>query len=156
MPGPPPKRSDQRRRRNEPARPVVKPEGAGEVEVPRANSQWHPTAKRWYASLAASGQSVFFEPSDWAMAYVVAESISRELKPQAIVTQSGKVVKVAQPPKAASLAAWLKAAGALMMTEGDRRRLGVELQRPQPDGEEATPDVSELDEWRDRLRGSAG
>jgi hypothetical protein len=150
--GRPPKRTDQRRRQNKPTVPVETAPGAANVEVPAANSRWHPVAKRWFDSLAASGQSRFYEPSDWAAAYVVAESMSREFKPQAIgTTEDGKPIMAALPPKAAALTAWLRAMGVLMATEGDRRHLRLELMRPGSEGE-AEPDVSELAEYRRRLQ----
>ncbi len=60
-------------------------------------------------------------------------------------------------PKGASLAAWLKGMAALMVTEGERRRAGLELQRgPTGVSGEEVGDVSELDEYRERLGRSAG
>lgn len=151
--GPAPKRSDQRRRQNKPEVPVTEAQGAAEVEVPEVNSQWHPAAKRWFESLADSGQSRFYEPSDWATAYLLTESISRELKPQVVgTTDDGEVIKQHVPPKGASLAAWLKGMTALLVTEGDRRRAAVELQRPEPDEGEAA-DVSHIEDARRRLHG---
>lgn len=154
--GPVPKRSSQRRRRNTPAagEPTTA-EGAAEVEQPKANSQWHPVAKRWFDSLAASGQSRFYEPSDWAAAYLLAESMSRELKPQPLIDADGKMHRVSMPPKAASVAAWLKGMTALLVTEGDRRRAALELDRSKPAGEEGGADVTHLDDIRRRLH-SAG
>lgn len=155
MPGPPPKRSDQRRRTNKPATPITEAPGAPVVEVPDPDPEWHPVARRWFESLSSSGQSVFYEPSDWAAAWVLAESISRELNPQPITVGSGEhatVEMVEVPPKGASLAAWLKGMTALLVTEGDRRRASVELQRPAPT--EEAGDVSWIDDARRRLRDS--
>lgn len=152
--GPPPKRSDQRRRRNKPDTPVTAAAGAARVTVPAADKEWHPVARRWYLSLRQSGQSAFYQPSDWATAYLIAEAMSRELNPQPMVVGRGdeaSVEMVSLPPKGASLAAWLKAMTTLMVTEGDRRRLRLELSRPE-EGEEADADVSELDEYRQKLR----
>jgi hypothetical protein len=152
--GPPPKRSSQRRRANKPVVPVETAAAACRVEGPSANSKWHPVAKRWFESLAASGQSVFYEPSDWATAYVVAESMSRELKPQVVGhTEDGQPIMAAMPPKGASLTAWLRAVTVLMATEGDRRRLRLELARAGA-AEGAEADVSELAEYRARLKSS--
>lgn len=161
--GPVPKRSDQRRRTNKPAKPVTKAPSkrAAKGSAPKTSAthrpdpKWHPVAKRWFSSLARSGQSAFYEPSDWAAAFVIAESISRELHPQPVVDGDGNVTMVSFPPKGASLAAWLKGMSSLLVTEGDRRRASLELQRPGA-GEEASADVSELDEYRRRLQGSAG
>lgn len=152
--GPVPKRESQRRRTNKPERPTVHAATTPSVTVPDADPNWHPVALRWFESLAQSGQSAFYTASDWATAFVVAESMSRELKPQPLVVGRGEdatVEMVSMPPKGASLAAWLKAMSSLMVTEGDRRRAGLELDRA-VGGEEATGDVSELDEYRQRLR----
>ncbi|WP_443043724.1 phage terminase small subunit [Streptomyces sp. GS7] len=69
MPGPVPKRSDQRRRRNEPDGPaLVKAEAGKAPTVPRADGSWHPIAKQWFQSLKDSGQAQFYEQSDWLAA----------------------------------------------------------------------------------------
>lgn len=156
--GPVPKRSTQRRRRNQTPE-VDKVEAGKKVDAPKPNSRWHPVAKRWFSSLAESGQATFYEPSDWATAYLIAESISRELKPQPMLVKKGdgtEIEMVHLPPKGASLAAWLKGMSSLLVTEGDRRRAQVELQRAAADDdEEATAGVSEIDEFRRRLRGGS-
>lgn len=149
MPGPPPKRSEQRRRVNVPAagEPTKVP-GATDVRPPRADSKWHPIAKRWFNALGKSGQARFYEPSDWAMAYVVAESMSQEFKPRPMAV-GFEIQHVAQPPRANMVATWLRACATLMVTEGDRRRLALELQRPK--AEEGEDDVAWLDDARTRL-----
>lgn len=154
-PGPVPKRKAALRRRNKDAMPPDKSEALGDGLAAPGDPKWHPLALAWYESLGRSGQSRFYEPSDWATAAIIAESISRELKPQTVLDSEGKVHKISKPPKGAALAAWLKAMTALMVTEGDRRRLRMELQRPQPAGE-GDAGVSELDEYRTRIPGDAG
>jgi hypothetical protein len=156
--GPPPKRSDQRRRTNSPPQEITKVDGGTEVVVPETWEKWHPVAKQWFDSLRTSGQRVFYESSDWATAYLLAEAISRELNPQPIVSVvdgETTVEMVSLPPKGASLAAWLKGMTALLVTEGDRRRASLELQRPKNgEGEGGAASVSHLDDARDRLRGA--
>lgn len=159
--GPVPKRSDQRRRANKPtdSEAVVQAEAAAVVEVPEADPDWHPVAAKWFTSLASSGQSAFYEPSDWAVAYLLAESISRELGDQPITVGQGEAARVEMhrlPPKGASLAAWLKGMSSLMATEGDRRRMRVELVRPQPDDGGEAANVTHIDDAARRLRGGAG
>lgn len=157
MTGPPPKRSEQRRRRNKPTTEITKADGAAVVEVPTADPKWHPIALSWYESLNGSGQSQFYEPSDWATAYLLAESMSRELQPVPVLatTKDGVDIQyVTMPPKAASVASWLKGMTSLLITEGDRRRAALELQRPEDP--EDVPDVSEFSEYRKRLRGESG
>lgn len=150
--GPVPQRSDQRRRENKPEHgELTVGVGAANVEVPEPDPNWHPVAAWWFASLAESGQSYWYEPSDWAAAYVLAESMSREMKPQPIVGKDGEVHMVTLPPKGASLAAWRQAMAALLVTEADRRRALVELQRPQPAEQEVDSDVADLARYRNRI-----
>lgn len=153
--GPVPKRSDHRRRTNSPAVPLSRVDGAEAVERPAADEAWHPVARRWYDALGESGQAVFYEPSDWATAYLMAESISRDLNPQFVgFAQTGRDETTAEyatiPLKGASLSAYLKAMSDLLATEGARRRASVELQRP----EAAEPVASNVIDWR--ARASAG
>jgi hypothetical protein len=149
--GPAPKRSDHRRRRNAPATPVDQVDGAAFVEQPDANPEWHPVAARWYAALAESGQSVYYEPSDWATAFLMAESISRDLMPQFVgFRTTGRDETEAEyaaiPLKGASLSAYLKAMTDLLVTEGARRRASVELQRPDVE----TPTAENVIDYRAR------
>jgi hypothetical protein len=153
--GPVPKRSNQRHghRAKAEAESVDRAPGAERVDVPPADESWHHIARQWYESLELSGQSAFYQPSDWATAYLIAESISRDLKPQfvGISETTGEPIIETIPMKGASLAAYLKAMTALLVTEGDRRRARLELERPRPVAEEA-PDVSWIDDARARLR----
>lgn len=151
MNGPIPKHSDDRVRRNKVD--TTKITVTGRVDVPPAHEKWHPIAREWYESLAESGQAKLYEPSDWATAYLVAESLSRDLKPQVvgIHPDSGEPTMAVVPLKGTSLTAYLKAMGVLLVTEGDRRRMQVEITRraaaPAPaDGELAS--VTSLDDYR--------
>lgn len=94
---------------------------------------WHPIAVEAYLSLTRSGQSIFMEPSDWATAVALCEMLSRELKPKPIVVSLGEegseIQWVTQPVNGAVMNAFLKGWASLMATEGDRRRLRIELER---------------------------
>jgi hypothetical protein len=142
IPGPPPKKDAERRRRNKtpessgslssiPAEVVNIDELlVGEVEIPLPDEEWHDIAIMIYESVMKSGQVIWMEPSDWAALYLMCESISRDLNPQVVgITEDGDVVKDSIPLKGASLSSYLKGFAALMMTEGDRRRLRIELER---------------------------
>lgn len=146
--GPIPKRSIERRRRNKTGDTETVSTLVDVVDVPEADKDWHAIARLWYDSLADSGQSVFYEPSDWATAYLIAESMSRDLSPQFVaVTERGDTVTETIPLKGASLAAYLKAMSVLMVTEGDRRRMRLELERP--DAEKVVPaSVVAMDAYR--------
>jgi hypothetical protein len=151
--GPVPKRSAERRRTNEPVIPILQAEGAANVVVPPADPSWHPVALAWYGALAGSGQSQLYQPSDWATAVLVAESMSRDLSPQVVgTTEKGDILRDTIPLKGASLSAYLRAFAVLMVTEGDRRRLQLELSRPQADPDDARVDATVTD-LRSRLGG---
>lgn len=138
--GPVPKRSSARRRRNKESKPEqVKPIVAA-VEVPAASSRWHPIAREWFESLAQSGQSQFFEPSDWQAARYVAECMTRNLR------QGAKFSSVL-------FAATWSAMSDLLTTEAARRRVRMEIER----GEQPTEPtgVTALADYRKRLSAKA-
>lgn len=133
--GPVPNRSDQRRRRNKVEIDRAPVAATGGVRGPDAPETLGGLAKRWYESLRTSGQSVFYADSDWTSALIVARAIE----------------KFEERPTAHMLTAILSGFGSLAATEGDRRRLRIELERaPQADADEEAA-VAEIDEWRERL-----
>lgn len=152
--GPVSKRSDQRRRRNAPTGPQSKGRAFG-ASAPEPDAEWHPIAMRWYQSLAESGQAEFYEASDWMLAVLMAESISRDLKPQFVgfrqVDRDAQEAEYAEiPMKGASLSAYLKAMTDLLVSEAARRRAGIELMAPKADDDEDAA-VAMLDEYRERF-----
>ncbi len=112
--GPIPKRSDMRRRANEPSTPITRAPAGQRTGTPEADPNWHSIAIEWFESLFESGQSFFYERSDIAQARYVAEVMSRNLNQGQRV--SGQL-----------FASVISAASELLTTEGARRRLGVEL-----------------------------
>ena len=151
--GPVPKRSEERRRTNKESKPQKAKAGSKNVTCPPAQEKWHPIAASWYESLTESGQSEFYEASDWHLAQIIAESISRDLKPQVvgIHEESGEVVRAVVPMKGANLSAYLKAMAGLMVSEGDRRRAGLELERGAAVDTETPAGVTAIDDYRDKL-----
>lgn len=135
MPGPIPKRSDQRRRRNKENGEVTKAaRGARVSDAPEADPEWHPIAREWFESLGQSGQAQWYEPSDWATARVWAHLLSLTL-------ESGR-------PSAQMIQSWSSGATELLTTEGARRRARVELeQAPEVDPAEAAK-VAKMSAYR--------
>lgn len=134
--GPIPKRTEERRRRNKEGGEVDKViSKMPEKFAPRpAAEHWHTLSKEWYESLIVSGQSDFYEPSDWAQARILAEMLDRLLRGQ----MNGQ-----------ALAAWLSGAADLMTTEGQRRRLRMEIQKGGIDEEKPGAKILKL--YRDRV-----
>jgi len=110
--GPVPKRYDQRRNRNTPKADVLP---ADSVTIPATPRDWHPLAKEMFNSLKVSGQRALYAQSDWAFAKVTCARMSQLLFEK---STSGS----AWAPVDAGLAR-------LLATEGDRRRVRLELQR---------------------------
>lgn len=137
--GPAPKRSSERRRRNRNPNPQ-KAKATGKVSPPPVDRTWHPIAKDWYRSLKESGQSQFFEPSDWQAARYVAEVMTRGLA-------SGEV------PTAQLMRVIWSAMTDLLTTEGARRRIALEIER-EGDGEKGKPPagVTALEDYRRKLK----
>lgn len=122
MPGPAPKRDAQRRRTNAPAIPTTTVEvpPLGEAldlphAAPKTPEGLHPIARRWYESLAVSGQAMFYEPSDWAQAEVAAWALTKVINMRRF--------------SAMSLDTALKAMAGLLPTEAERRRVRLEVER---------------------------
>src|SRR6266516_1785318 len=130
MPGPIPKRSTQRRRRN--FVNITHALSGDEIAIPDAPAEWHPIARQWYESLQKSGQRIFYENSDWAQAFYIAEAMSRSLDAPRL---SGNL-----------FAAVIAATHELLVTEGARRRMRVELERAAADHE--TPVAVAMAEYR--------
>lgn len=133
MPGPVPKRSDQRRRRNAPAFGLDKVEGAAAV-IPELDQDVHALAEDWYLSLAAGAEAAFYTPAIWQRARIVAVMLSK-------VLESGR-------PSSQMYAALQADMKSLLVDAGELRRLGIEVQASVP-GES-----SNVIDWR--ARASAG
>lgn len=121
MPGPPPKRSDHRRRRNKEGGEVEKLNVKNpEVDAPAAREGWHPLIADWYQSLIDSAQARYFEPSDWAHAQLIAYLFSN-----ALIEKEQEDRKL----PAMMIQTLFSEMSKLMTTEGERRRLRLEVER---------------------------
>lgn len=136
--GPIPNRSDQKVRRNVEDVPITTIDITGPVPVPDLGiKNPHPLVEELYESLRSSGQARFYEPSDWAYAKLTMHFINK------LVRQ--------QKPSAMMLSSVLSMMTPLLMTEGERRRVRIEVERNK-NGE--TPDakvISIADRFRDAL-----
>lgn len=164
--GPIPKRSENRRRRNKPERETVRAKSKGTaakttreaadkkpaeptlnrnffnedgtVKAPPFSKDWHPLAKRLWSSVRESGQSRFYQPSDWAVLYTLMDDLtyykSLEKRPTML------------------LQTIMTTLTSLLLTEGDRRRLQIELTRPDK-VDEAEENVVVMQSWEKRLSG---
>lgn len=130
--GPIPERSDQRRRRNvgEPIETVAPVAIA--VEAPELGLDITGIARDWYDSLKTSGQSRYYEPSDWQTARLVAMAIAG----------------YAERGGAETLKAIMSSMASLLATEGDRRRVRMEIDRSEPDTDAEDAKVAQMSRYR--------
>lgn len=128
--GPVPKRSNARAGHRTKAEQPDKVTRSGSVPVPPSSAAWADEARRWYESLAESGQSQYFEPSDWAYARLLARLLSDQL---------GKA-----RPSSEMMKAVLSAMNDLGTTEGARRRMRIEVERAVADDDGAGDPGAEL------------
>jgi hypothetical protein len=133
-----PKRSDQLIRRNIQENPATKITAVGAVEVPDLGiDNPHPLVADLYRSLKDSAQSRFYEPSDWAYARLTLFFVDDLLK------QSKK--------SSMMLASVNSMLTSLLLTEGDRRRVRLEVERNTGGEVASVTDIADV--YRERLRG---
>lgn len=136
--GPVPKRSDQRRRTNKDDALITKSAAAPNAAAPKADPLWHDLARKWYEALTVSGQAQWYEPSDWAEAQVWAHVLSEELERDKM--------------SAMMLVAWSAACSRLLVTEGDRRRMRLELERGKVSDPDEDAAVASMAAYRGKPR----
>jgi hypothetical protein len=143
IPGPIPKRSDERRRTNKttesgaPSQAEVVQisdrtfEDSKLVPAPEPNEDWHEVARMQWDAALSSGQRIFYEPTDWAQLYLLCEELSLEMQEKVIgfSEKNGELVYASQPIVGAKITALMKGFASLMFMEGDRRKLRLELER---------------------------
>lgn len=144
MSGPVPKRSTERRRRNKDSQPTTV-KLSGRVPIPGLPKATHPVARRLYNSLRTSGQSQYFEPSDWATALLLAHETTMFLAVQTRSLQTGQGVGFG------ALAILLSGWATLGVTEVDRRRAHIEVERGAKEEQDA-PGITALDDFRKKLQ----
>ena len=130
-----PKRTEDLARPRERKGGVIQPVTKGElrkVRIPHGDKSWHPIAARFYDSLRTSGQADFYQNSDWAYAYSVADDLSYYKNP--LVNVAGVEYHKRSGQMLQSIYA---AMASLLVTEGDRRRMHIELSATDDGGESA-------------------
>ncbi|MFC4334075.1 phage terminase small subunit [Salininema proteolyticum] len=104
--------------------------------VPDPDPDWHPIARMLWDSLPDSGQSRFYQQSDWAFAYSICDDISHFKRTK---KRSGQM-----------LTAIYSAMSSLLVTEGDRRRVRIELETDEDDTADTA--VIAIEDYKRRLK----
>lgn len=104
------------------------------VTIPKPDEDWHPIARMLWDSLLTSGQSDWYQDSDWAFAYSLCDDLSHYKRPS--IDRHG----VEYYKRSGQMLQTIYAAmGSLLVTEGDRLRVRRELVAPD-DGEDNEAD----------------
>lgn len=145
MPGPIPMRSsdlarpeyDADRARND----VKLKKGKSIPSEPKnADPDWEPLAAELYDSMKVSGMSSFFEASDWAMLYLLCDHLS-DLR--IAYKESGRLPAVV-------FQTLMRELNSLGMSEGERRRMRIELESVVADDSEDAV-ITTIDSYREKL-----
>lgn len=135
--GPMPKRSDERTRRNATGEDGValKKGVALEYEWRPASPEWDGAVAHLYESLSKSGMAAYYQQTDADYAWLICDEFSeyRKSPRKSAVMFSGLISSLA----------------GLGLTEGERRRIHIELDAPQAETKSAG--VVALDEYRKGL-----
>lgn len=141
MPAVPNRSTDLSRERNanrSDRTPLKKGEAFPSV-IPDPDPNWHRVAKMIWNSLEDSGQSQFYQQSDWAIAYALCDEMS-EYK-----LAHGKA------KSAMKLQIIMQGLGDLLVTEADRRRARIELEEPD-DGKQEAASVTVMADYEKALK----
>lgn len=118
------------------------------VRIPRADPEWHPIAKMLWDSLKKSGQSDFYQQSDWAFAYSLCEDLSHYKSGSKSIDRATREL-YNKSRSGQMLQSIYSAMERLLVTEGDRRRVRIELQRPEEETTSAA--VVAINDYKARL-----
>lgn len=164
--GPIPKRSEERRRQNEPEGVFTKQSedqarAAGidlDPGIPAAGGHWEEQIADLYRAIAVSPGATFMYAADWHVAWALCEQWDQNLKPQFVGMQAtgpdtNEPLYEVVPMKGATLSALLAGFRALGITEEARRRMGHEAPPLQHAAERAAlPSDADVVATRDELQ----
>lgn len=119
------------------------------VTIPEPYPEWDELSMMAYNSLLTSGQKEFFQDSDWAYAFILLDEFNAYRRPiparrmnkethkfEDVYDDDGNQVFY-RKLSGQMFQTLMSALGALGMTEGDRRRMRIELKK-RPTGPSAT------------------
>lgn len=139
MPGPVPNRTGDLSRERDANRGDKIPVSKGVLlptTIPRvSDKEWHPIAKRLWDAAKTSGQSAYYQNTDWVMLYSLCDDLS-------VYKKSGNRSSV-------MLAAIMSGLSNLLLTEADRRRARIELEAPEDPQQDA--ELIAIDGYKDML-----
>lgn len=149
--GPVGKRDEERVRRNTPDTPTETVQMIGPVETPELGDishkgETHPLVLDLYNSIKESAAVKFYEPTDWQFARLTLFALNQEL----IASRNH-----GNPMGAMKLTAINQMLSSLLLTEGERRRVRLEVERA-PAGPSDGQVIGITDVLKQRLAANGG
>lgn len=141
--GPIGKRDEERVRRNAPESPTDTVQVIGAVSIPELGDmsyegETHPLIEEMYEAIKQSAAVKYYEPTDWQFARLTLYTLNQEL---IAARHMGK------PIGAMKLTAINQMLSSLLLTEGDRRRVRLEVER-----NTGTPTAGKVVDMTDMLK----
>lgn len=133
--GPVPKTNEQRRRTNKDSQLTEIEISTSPAIQPKESPHWCEAAKRIWQAMGNSAQVIFFEATDWAYAQLMCDLITDYMH--------------ARRSNSQMVASILSGLTSLMLTEGDRRRAGIELKRVTSTQHDST--IEDMTTWATKL-----
>lgn len=96
--------------------------------------EWSDFTKSIWASASASGMADFYQDTDYAELWFICQEFDRYSKPK-VNTKTGELYYKQSPEMVKALLTGLSNLG---FTEGDRRRIRIELDAPEPEQQSAS------------------
>lgn len=158
--GPIPKRDEQRagHTSKEKSEEITKITMDGEVKPPSLaqypNMLTQTLTKGFWESLKSSGQALYYEPSDWMTALTALHLLDRQLRPYEYIDEKTKKTKLrVSSVSPTMIAAVWQMLTSIAVTEGERRRLRIEVERKTGEASDSEAKVIPISQvYADRLR----
>lgn len=109
---------------------------SGNVTIPDPDGDWCKAARMMWDAGLESGAAEFYESTDYATLYLLCDQIDYLYR----TNKAGE----AKPRSPEMFKAVLTGLGNLLVTEGDRRKLHIELTKPDPSDGAALAEVTAL------------
>lgn len=103
--------------------------------IPVASERWHPIVRSWFNSLALSGQTQLWQPSDWTTAVLAADCYNRFIQ-----SGNGQI-----------LVTFNRLSERLGVTEIDRKRARIELTTEGEVDQDKERAARQVISWKGRL-----
>lgn len=149
--GPIGKRDEERVRRNTPDSPTATIQVIGPVRVPELGDisfegETHPLVEELYESIRQSAAVKYYEPTDWQFARLALYTLNQEL----IYSRH-----LRKPVGAMKLTSINQMLSSLLLTEGERRRVRLEVERA-PENPTGGDVLNITDVLKQRLAANSG